>query len=67
MPGHEKIVSTKSAPVTRFGRVRPTIVMIGSSAFRRMWRIRMLEGRRPFASAVVTKSWRIISRTLERV
>ena len=53
IPGHEKMVSTKTLPVMIAAHSNVVIVTMGSSAFFNAWRQRMLCSSRPFARAVV--------------
>ena len=53
MPGHEKIVSTKTAPPRRYANCSPAMVVIGRRAFLNVcFQMTVLSGR-PFDLAVM--------------
>ena len=54
MPGHANTVSVSTAPESSRPAWRPTIVAIGSIAFRKMWRASTTRGGSPLARAVRT-------------
>ena len=54
MPGHWKIVSVMTAPLSSSGRLSPTTVISGMSALRKACRMRTTRSPSPFARAVVT-------------
>ena len=48
MPGQVNTVSVTNAPESRVGSCRPAMVIIGSKALRRVWRINTLRSGTPF-------------------